>query len=54
MILSSSFNCKFQINWLSYQIFGISKQALDFVRDGKNRIPDESVAKIFIFDNTPS
>ena len=24
-----------QINWLSCQIFGISKQALDFVRDGK-------------------
>ena len=24
-----------QINWLSFQIFGISKQALDFVRDGK-------------------
>ena len=24
-----------QVNWLSCQIFGISKQALDFVRDGK-------------------
>ena len=30
-----------QINRLSCQIFGISKQALDFVRDGKFCIPDE-------------
>ena len=30
-----------QINWLSCQIFGISKQTVDFVRDGKLCVPDD-------------
>ena len=45
-----------QINWLSCQIFGISKQALYFVRDGKILRPRWKLkAKVYLFFyNTPS
>ena len=44
-----------QIYWLSCQIFGISKQALDFVRDGKILLPRWTFwQKCNLFDNTPS
>ena len=43
--------CNSQIYWLSCQIFGISKQALEFVRDlmGKFCIPDENFEKSVLF-----
>ena len=43
-----------QIYWLSCQIFGISKQALDFVRDGKNVVSQMKILKkVSFFDNIP-
>ena len=42
-----------QINWLSCQISGISKQALDFVRDGKVSRPRWNLAKSVTFWEHP-
>ena len=42
-----------QINWLSCQILGISKQALDFVRDGKSLRPRWKFSNQNIFLTTP-
>ena len=43
-----------QINWLACQILGISKQALDFVRDGKSLRPRWKFSNQNIFLTTPS
>ena len=42
-----------QINWLSCQIFGISKQAQHFVRDGKTACPRWKVSEKCNLFNTP-
>ena len=49
MILSNTF----KINWLSCQVFEISKQALDLVRDGKFRPSNENLVKKCNFLTTP-